>query len=404
MDSPERQTAIFSDPNNKGTPEGCLKIFDKPTLSVIYESGQTTIKTDTEKISSDQDPIDLINHYLAQGYYAMGYIGYEYGKYTEFGFNPIYGKEGKALPELYFHIFDPGGMKQATPEMLTHNKTNRENPHTPESPTSNMSKSEYLEMVRRAKDYIANGDIYQVNLSQRFKLTKEIDPYNCFLDLYNTQPVPYAGLIDFGSFQIISGSMELFIEKAGNKITTKPIKGTIRRGENTQEDVILRAELVGSEKERAENLMIVDLMRNDLGRICEYGSVGVKNLFKIESYTTLHQMVSEVEGTLKPGLTLTEIIKNLFPPGSVTGAPKKRTLEIIDELEPHYRGPYCGAIGIFYPNGDFTLSVGIRIIVTDAKESTFWVGSGIVWDSDPEQEYEETLLKAKAIKKAIGLR
>jgi anthranilate/para-aminobenzoate synthase component I len=149
--------------------------------------------------------------------------------------------------------------------------------------------------------------------------------------------------------------------------------------------------------------MIVDLMRNDLGRICEHGSVKVNSLFDIESYSTLHQMVSEVQGNINDDRGLAEIIGNVFPPGSVTGAPKKRTLEIIDQLEPHLRGPYCGALGVFYPDGDFVLSVGIRLMVTQAGKSTFWVGGGIVWDSDPQKEYEETLLKSYAIKKALGI-
>jgi len=165
----------------------------------------------------------------------------------------------------------------------------------------------------------------------------------------------------------------------------------------------LKAELISSQKERAENLMIVDLMRNDLGRVCNYGTVKVNNLFNIESYATLHQMVSEVEGYLKDEIRIGDIIKSTFPPGSVTGAPKRRAVELIDELEPHVRGPYCGAIGIFYPNGDFTLSVGIRIMLVKKCIGTFWVGGGIVWDSDPEKEFDETLVKARAIQKALGI-
>jgi anthranilate/para-aminobenzoate synthase component I len=144
-------------------------------------------------------------------------------------------------------------------------------------------------------------------------------------------------------------------------------------------------------------------MRNDLSRICDVGTVDVRNLFKIESYSTLHQMVSEVGGNLRRHMGLKDIIENTFPPGSVTGAPKKRTLEIIDELEPHYRGPYCGVIGVFMPDGDLTLSVGIRIVVIRNDSATFWVGSGIVWDSEPEEEYEETLIKARAILSAMAV-
>jgi len=269
--------------------------------------------------------------------------------------------------------------------------------------SSNMDLTEYKDMVVRAKSYIESGDIYQANLSQRYTAQFNVPPLPYFLRFYRAQPVPYGCYMDFGRFQLISGSMELFLRKSGNKLLTRPIKGTRRRGQTDELDTVMRAELVGSSKERAENLMIVDLMRNDLGRICEPGSVQVNNLFEINSFSTLHQMVSEVEGTLSGDKKVSEIIDNVFPPGSVTGAPKKRTLEVIDELEPHLRGPYCGALGIFYPDGDFVLSVGIRLLVTQAEKATFWVGGGIVWDSDPEKEYEETLLKSYAVKKAFGI-
>ena len=165
----------------------------------------------------------------------------------------------------------------------------------------------------------------------------------------------------------------------------------------------MKAKLIGNPKERAENLMIVDLMRNDLSRVSKIGSIKVNKLFEVETYSTLHQMVSEVEGEVRENLSTSDIIRSVFPPGSVTGAPKKRTLEIIDELEPHLRGPYCGAIGIFYPDGDFTLSVGIRILLTQRNKATYYVGGGIVWDSEPEKEYDETILKSKAITKAMGI-
>ena len=197
--------------------------------------------------------------------------------------------------------------------------------------------------------------------------------------------------------------MELFLRKSGNKLTTNPIKGTIKRGKTDEIDAILKAKLISSEKERAENLMIVDLMRNDLGRVSKPGSVKVNKLFEVETYSTLHQMVSEVESRVDENMKASQILRQVFPPGSVTGAPKRRTLEVIDELEPHFRGPYCGTIGIFYPNGDFTLSVAIRIMTVQLGKATFFVGGGIVWDSDPQKEFEETLLKSQAITKAMEL-
>jgi anthranilate/para-aminobenzoate synthase component I len=266
-----------------------------------------------------------------------------------------------------------------------------------------MSRDEYINMVEAAKRYIEDGDIYQINLSQRFTIGSRISPIECFLRMFHVQQVPFGCYIDFGDFQLCSGSMELFLRRSGGVLTTGPIKGTSERGLNPESDTIKKAKLVSSEKERAENLMIVDLMRNDLSKVCRAGSVKVSRLFDVESYATLYQLVSEVEGKLANGIGVSGIVRNIFPPGSVTGAPKRRVLQIIDGLEPHYRGPYCGAVGVFFPDGDFTLSVGIRLLITDPGKATFWVGGGIVWDSDPAREYEETLLKSMAIKKALGL-
>ena len=170
--------------------------------------------------------------------------------------------------------------------------------------------------------------------------------------------------------------MELFLRRDGGKISTKPIKGTAKRSKDLRTDRSIKKQLGENEKEKAENLMIVDLMRNDLGRICETGSVKVKELFRINEYKTLFQMESEIEGRLRENISLSEIISSTFPPGSVTGAPKSRALEIIDELEPHYRGPYCGALGVFYPDKDFVLSVAIRIMLALDENTCYWVGGG----------------------------
>jgi len=355
--------------------------------------------------------MSVLEGYLKEGYTAAGYIGYEYGQYTEAGFTPVYEKEGERFPDLYFLLFrEEAGINGRLDELRSNLGRRRyENSFDAsavlgKSPIkSNMTRDEYLSMVQKAKNYIEHGDLYQVNLSQRFTGDFAIPPLPYFLRMFHVQHVPFASYMDFGDFQLLSGSMELFLRRKGEKLNTKPIKGTTKRRLSQEEDTIARAELIGSDKERAENLMIVDLMRNDLSRICRKGTVRVRNLFNIESYSTLHQMVSEIVGDLQDDLSVGEIIKNVFPPGSVTGAPKKRTLEVIDELEPHRRGPYCGAIGLFYPNGDFVLSVGIRIVICRPQNVTFWVGGGIVWDSDPEKEYEETLLKSTAIRRAIGL-
>lgn len=365
------------------------------------------IKNDNHILTLSRDPLQLLEGYIGEGYAAAGYIGYEYSEFTETGFSRSTPKTGTKYPDLYFLLYrmdeiESGDISELTGPWKPASSGGQE-PLADDAVSANMSQTDYIEMVEKAKKYIENGDIYQVNLSQRFSVERDIDPLAFFRRLFHVQHVPFGSYMDFGNFQLVSGSMELFLRRKGRKLITQPIKGTRRRGYSREMDIIKKAELAGNEKERAENLMIVDLMRNDLSRICRSGSVRVNRLFDVESYSTLHQMVSEVEGELREGMGIADIIRNVFPPGSVTGAPKRRALEIIDELEPHLRGPYCGAVGIFYPDGDFTLSVGIRTSVIERGSITFWTGGGIVWDSGPEAEYAETLLKSVAVRKALGI-
>lgn len=343
------------------------------------------------------DPLSHLDDLLGRGYFAVGYIGYEFFRHAGVDFSQTSRKESMGVPDAFFMFFDDVVSRGKTEELGA--------PRTRLSsgaPRPNMEKSRFLWMVRKIQDYIARGDVYQVNISQRFDVELDRNPGDLLLGLYRAQPVPFSCSLDFGEFQIVSGSMELFLRKNGKRIVTRPIKGTRPRGRDRREDSALREELLKSEKERAENLMIVDLMRNDLGRVCEFGSVKVNDLFDIEEYSTLYQMVSEVEGKLRDGATAGEIIRETFPPGSVTGAPKVRAMEIIDELEPHLRGPYCGAIGLFKPDGDFDLSVAIRVLAASGGNGNFWVGGGITWGSVPEREYEETLVKAQATMRALG--
>jgi para-aminobenzoate synthetase component 1 len=346
----------------------------------------------------------MLEEMLEQGYIAVGYFGYEFFQFLQPDFTPGSEKNGGLFPLASLLFFDEKRFQEKKFEEWQDEQKIASGTQTKYSPRPNMSKMKFVQMVEKARQYIAEGDIYQVNLSQRFETPFEISPELFLRRLYQAQPVPFACCLDFGEFQLLSGSMELFLRKKGQHLTTRPIKGTRGRGRNQREDQELRRELLESEKERAENLMIVDLMRNDLGRVCKFGSVRVKNLFKVEPYSTLYQMVSEVGGRLRDGVTVEEIIRNTFPPGSVTGAPKRRAMEIIDELEPHLRGPYCGAIGLFMPDGDFTLSVAIRVLAALGGTGTFWVGGGIMWDSVPELEYEETLVKAQAMMKALSQR
>ena len=267
--------------------------------------------------------------------------------------------------------------------------------------TANMTKSYYLEAIARIKDYIRSGDIYQVNMTQRFQCRTEASPYELYTRLRSINPAPFAAYLDFGMGQLLSSSPERFLQIRNGKVQTRPIKGTRPRGATEQEDSANRQELLESEKDRAELLMIVDLMRNDSGRVCKTGSVKVTEMYHIEDYSTVFQLVSTIEGELEEDIHALDCIKAAFPGGSITGAPKIRAMEVIDELEPTQRNAYTGSIGYVGFNGDADLNIVIRTILLKDETAYFQVGGGIVWDSDAEMEYEETLVKAKALIAAL---
>ncbi|MBL7155876.1 MAG: aminodeoxychorismate synthase component I, partial [Candidatus Omnitrophica bacterium] len=255
--------------------------------------------------------------------------------------------------------------------------------------------------VEEAKKYIISGDIYQVNLSQRFKTDLESDAFYLYRILRTINPASFASFLNFAPVQILSASPERFLKKKDCTIETRPIKGTRPRGNNPKEDTRLRRELAKSKKDNAENLMIIDLERNDLGRISEYGSVYVTEFMTCEEYATVFHLVSEVRGRLKNKIDAMDCLINCFPGGSITGAPKIRSMEIIEELEPVKRAVYTGSIGYISFNGNMDTSIVIRTLLVKEKSLYFHVGGGIVYDSDPEKEYEETLHKAKALIEAI---
>lgn len=258
-------------------------------------------------------------------------------------------------------------------------------------------KETYLAMVRRAKEYVADGDIYQVCLAHRFSAPFDGDLWPLYLALRETSPAPHAAFLALGDETILSSSPECFLKMEGRSIMTRPIKGTRPRGSSPTEDVRLAAELTASAKESAELLMITDLERNDLGQVCDFGSVTVSRLLELERHPQVFHLVSTVEGTLRNGVSHVEALAACFPGGSISGAPKKRALEIIRELEPAPRGVFTGAIGYFGYNGQSQFSIAIRTVSARAGRAEFHVGAGITADSDPEQEWEETLHKAAGI-------
>ena len=268
--------------------------------------------------------------------------------------------------------------------------------------TSNFRRRDYIEAIRRAKEYIAAGDIYQVNLSQRLSAPLVTNPLDLYRRLSRSNPSPFAAYFDTPDGAVVSCSPERFLELRGREVETRPIKGTRPRGESPEEDARLAAELQASAKDRAENVKIVDLERNDNGRVCEFGSVHVPELFALESYATVHHLVSTVRGRLRPDCDALDCLRACFPGGSITGAPKVRSMEIIEELESTRRGVYTGAIGYLCFSGDMDVNIVIRTAVVQDGVAHFQVGGGIVADSDPEAEYQETVDKGRAIADALA--
>lgn len=276
--------------------------------------------------------------------------------------------------------------------------------------TSNTTQSEYLNLIETVRERIRAGDTYQTNLTHQFSadLIGCSAPREIFADLRREHPTPFASFITRPGSTVISASPERFFNvDAGRKITTSPIKGTRARGRTPDDDRRLKSNLLNSEKDIAENTMIVDLLRNDLGRVCEYGSVAVEKLCELEEHPTFFDLVSTIAGKLRPDTQPSDILRAMFPCGSITGAPKISTMKIIDELETESRGLSMGAIGVYIPDGfsispRLDLSVAIRTMVVRDGHAVFNVGGGITIDSDPASEWEETLTKATALLNAIG--
>lgn len=267
-----------------------------------------------------------------------------------------------------------------------------------------MTKGDYMDMVRRAKEYIAAGDIFQANLSQRVSASiHDTRPWDIYRVLSFINPSPFAGYIDFGDYYIVSSSPERLVRVKDGIIETRPIAGTRPRGRNQREDEEMRDELLLNEKERAEHIMLIDLERNDLGKVSEYGTVEVDELMITEDYSHVIHIVSNIRGCLASGKSTTDVIRAVFPGGTITGVPKVRCMEIIDELEPFQRGPYTGSMGYIGFSGNMDLNIIIRTFVIKNGMAYVQAGAGIVADSDPEREYYETLKKAEALIRTLEM-
>lgn len=343
-----------------------------------------------------------VENYLTGGYYLAGWWAYEMGYLLEPALSREWhprGEEPVLLADLGVycqpHVFDhlTGSFSGAGPW-----------PRGPDHPAPayelsyprpNQQREDYLAAIARIKRFIEAGDTYQVNYTLKLLFDFAGSAEAFYRALRRSQSVSYGAYLRDGDRRIMSFSPELFFRKKGSLCTVRPMKGTIRRGCTPEEDARLADFLGSDEKNRSENVMIVDLLRNDLGRLCRPGSVSAQALFQVESFESLHQMTSTVQGELRPRVSPAELFQALFPCGSVTGAPKIRTMEIIRDLELEPRGVYTGAIGYFSPGGEAVLSVPIRTLVLDGLRGEMGVGSGIVADSDPETEWEECLLKSR---------
>jgi para-aminobenzoate synthetase/4-amino-4-deoxychorismate lyase len=342
-----------------------------------------------------------IEQALAEGFYAAGFLSYECGYHFE-RFKDIALTE-QSLPLAWFGIYrkplifdhETGRFDGELPASLSDEPEKNTPANFAESVALTISEEDYTAKIERIKEYIAAGETYQVNFTDKVSVRSEIGADAAFATLLQQQPVAYSALLNVAGHQILSLSPELFFKIEDGKITTRPMKGTMPRGLDAAEDAEAAIRLQNDEKNRCEHVMIVDLLRNDLGRICEMGSVQVDDIFSVETYQTLLQMTSTVSGRLRYGLTFYDIFKAVFPSGSITGAPKIRTMEIIREMETAPRGIYTGSIGYMAPAGDAAFNVAIRTLDLHEGRAHMGVGGGIVADSDPKDEYRECLLKAE---------
>ena len=350
------------------------RLFQNPVELFLAESPSEAIAA-----------FDGAQQALDRGYHVAGYASYELGYALEEKLRALT-PAAAGLPYLVMAAFPP-------PRRVIIPAANKS---ISISAQPRWDRDTYATAFSAVQRYIAAGDTYQINLTFPIDIELSGSPWDLYLDRRTRQPTCFGGVVDIAGPKVISFSPELFFRIDGGLIRARPMKGTAPRGNTPDEDAQIAAMLSRDIKQRAENLMIVDLLRNDIGRISETGSVRVPDLFTVETYPTLHTMVSGIEGRLKPGLSMLDVFAALFPCGSVTGAPKVRAMEIIAELEPWQRGAYCGAVGVFSPDGSALFNVAIRTLtVLDTTRAIYSVGGGLVADSIAEAEYDECLLKAK---------
>jgi para-aminobenzoate synthetase / 4-amino-4-deoxychorismate lyase len=366
----------------------------------LTQGGRSLLYAAPERIVSTSSPeevdaaLDEVSAGLARGLHAVGFFSYELGYCLEPKLRDLL-PAARRVPLFWIGLFRaPVPLDDASTRAWLD-----ANGGTERAKISNLTLSwtreQYTSAFGKVEDYIAAGDVYQINLTLKYRFAFEGNPVALYAALRRKQRVAYGALIGAPDFSVLSLSPELFFRRAGKHMSTRPMKGTAARGRTPREDARLKTWLAMDEKQRAENLMIVDLLRNDLGRVAKIGSVEVTDLFTVETYRSVHQMTSGISAELRSDMGLKDMLRALFPCGSVTGAPKVRAMEIIMELEADPRGVYTCAIGHIAPSGDAQFNVAIRTVVLDADGGEMGIGSGIVADSKSDSEFEECLLKAQ---------
>jgi para-aminobenzoate synthetase component 1 len=400
------------------------------TLETVSDVTQIIETNTNKKTTSEEDPFLIVKQYLGESDKnlsglpfcggALGYFSYDLGRKIET--LPELAKQDVLMPEMAIGIYDWAVIVDhhvrrtwlasycrfeqtkenwnELQELFSSVSEDEEEEFTIKTDVqSNMSKGDYTKAFDRIKNYILEGDCYQVNLAQRFSADFNGDSWSAYLKLRQFNPAPYAAYINIPAGTVLSSSPERFLLVTGNQVETKPIKGTKHRSNFAYEDKALAVSLLESEKDRAENLMIVDLLRNDISKSCEDGSVSVPKLFSLETYATVHHLVSTITGRLSKDKHAIDLLRDCFPGGSITGAPKHRSMEIIEELEPHRRAVYCGSIAYIGFDGNMDSNICIRTLIEYQNKLYFHAGGGIVWDSQVDSEYKECFDKAAAMMK-----
>lgn len=427
--------SVFIDSGHPHSLQGRYDVLAaEPRMTLITRGGVTEIQSSERTSLSSEDPFELVRKALGPQSAscdgipfpggAIGYFSYDLGRRLER--LPQLAEDAEQLPEMAVGIYDwavivdhaaqrswlvGGGRCGLSSERWRQllefwtapvSSRPRQSFRAMSELRVNIDRADYGRLFRRIKRYIREGDCYQVNLARRFCADVEGDLWSAYVRLRYINPAPYAAYLNYPFARVLSASPERFLRVRSGHVETKPIKGTRRRHADRAQDAAVADALQTSPKDRAENLMIVDLLRNDLGKSCAVGSVRVPALFQLESFATVHHLVSTVTGTLAPGRDALDVLRSCFPGGSITGAPKLRAMEIIEELEPHRRGIYCGSVGYIGFDGGMDTNIAIRTLIHSGRTIRFWAGGGIVADSDEEAEFQETNDKAAAMIDLLG--